>query len=165
MKLLILDTDNICRSPMAEGVVTQLIERYGLAAPIEVQSMGFAAHEDQHPTKEAVDVMAEIGMDISTHRAKRIMMEDLLAADICYVMTMRHKHILIDEAPEMDGCITVLDVPDPYGHGIETYRSCRDEINTFFEAEFRRIEDANEDVNKDANEDTNKDVNEGTNAG
>lgn len=139
MKIFILCTANTCRSPMAEGIVKQLLEQYHLTEQLQVQSMGFAAHDDQHASNEAIAVMAELGVDISAHRARRIMKQDVEGADMCYVMTLRQKHILVEETSVDEGSITVLDIPDPYGHSLDTYRACRDEIKEFFEAEFRRM--------------------------
>lgn len=140
MYMLILCTGNTCRSPMAEGIVQQLINERHLEQDIQVNSMGLAAYDGQLPTEQAVEVMQELGIDISGHCARRVVMQDLQDADLCYVMTLSHKNILTEAMPELEDRILVLDIPDPYGRSVETYRECRDEMKAFFEGEFRRME-------------------------
>lgn len=64
MKVLFLCTENACRSQMAEGLVNHY-----LAGKVKAWSAGVA------PTRvnpRAVQVMAELGLDISRQRAKSI---------------------------------------------------------------------------------------------
>ncbi len=63
--VLVLCTANSCRSQMAEGML-----RAAAGDLVEVQSAGSAPAEGVHPL--AVRVMAEIGIDISAHRAKHV---------------------------------------------------------------------------------------------
>ncbi len=140
MNILILCTGNTCRSPMAEGIVKDLIKRKGLSDEMRVQSMGLAAYEGQMPSDHAVEAMAELGLDIAGHRARRVVQSDVSHADLCYVMTEQHKHIVLDSLPELEGQVVVLDVSDPYGGDLDRYRRCRDELKDYFEAEFRRME-------------------------
>ena len=63
-RLLFLCTGNSCRSQMAEGLARAL-----LAPTIEPWSAGIEKH-GLNPL--AVEVMSEIGIDISTHRSKTL---------------------------------------------------------------------------------------------
>lgn len=76
--VLFVCSENALRSPMAEGIVKA---RYG--DRIYVDSVGVRAGE-LDPL--AVAVMAEIGIDISRHRAK--LLEDLLDTSFDLVVTM-----------------------------------------------------------------------------
>lgn len=100
MKILILCTGNTCRSPMAEGIVNDIVKREHLENEIQVESMGFAANDGELPTANAVECMKEIGIDISGKRARRVLMEDLEQADMFYVMTDSHKNIISDAIPD-----------------------------------------------------------------
>ncbi len=140
MKILIICTGNTCRSPMAEGIVKDIIEKKGLSSQISVESMGFGAYEGQSPTRNAVEVMKEIGIDISKHKSKRVMLQDLVKADIYYVMTPSHKHIICDAMPELEDRIRILDVCDPFSGNMDIYRESRDKIKAFFEKEFEEMD-------------------------
>jgi protein-tyrosine-phosphatase len=136
MRILILCTGNTCRSPMAEGIVNEIIKREHLD-DIEVESMGFGAYDGQHPTQNAIACMKEIGIDISQKRSRRVMIDDLDRADMFYVMTQSHKDIIGEEIPDYEDRVRVLDVPDPYSGDMEVYRECRDQIRSYFEREFK----------------------------
>ena len=63
-RVLILCTGNSCRSQMAEGV----LRHYG-AGKIEAESAG---SKPSHVNPTAVQVMREIGIDLSSHRSKHV---------------------------------------------------------------------------------------------
>lgn len=61
--VLILCTGNSCRSHMAEGIL-----RAAVGNLLEVQSAGSKPTGAVHPL--AIEVLAEIGIDLSSHRSK-----------------------------------------------------------------------------------------------
>ena len=63
-KVLFLCTENACRSQMAEGLVNHY-----LAGEVRAYSAGVRPKE-VHPM--AIEVMAELGIDISHHRSKSV---------------------------------------------------------------------------------------------
>ena len=63
--VLILCTGNSCRSHLAEGIL-----RASAGDVLEVQSAGSKPAGCVHPL--AIDVMSEIGIDISQHRSKHL---------------------------------------------------------------------------------------------
>lgn len=78
-KVLILCTGNSCRSHLAEGIL-----RAEAGDFFEVFSAGSKPAGYVHP--QAVAVMAEIGIDISSHTSKHL--EQFLAAGIDIVITV-----------------------------------------------------------------------------
>jgi arsenate reductase len=64
LKVLFLCTENACRSQMAEGLVNHF-----LAGKVEAFSAGVAPTE---VNPRGIRVMAELGVDISRHRAKSV---------------------------------------------------------------------------------------------
>ncbi len=77
--LLILCTGNSCRSHLAEGIL-----RVAVKDEVEVASAGSVPAGFVHPV--AVEVMAEIGIDISGHTSKHL--NEFLERDVHTVITV-----------------------------------------------------------------------------
>lgn len=77
--VLILCTGNSCRSHLAEGIL-----RAAAGELVEVHSAGSKPAGYVHP--KAIQVMREIGIDISAHASKH--MDDFLDRDITTVITV-----------------------------------------------------------------------------
>ena len=77
MRVLILCTGNSCRSQMAEGFLKSFNS-------LEVHSAGTHPAERVHP--RAVQVMKETGIDLSSHRPKRV--DEFLSQSFDYVITV-----------------------------------------------------------------------------
>lgn len=76
---------NICRSPMAEGIMRAKIEKYKLDA--EVDSAGFEAfHSGDAPDFRAAREMKSHGIDISSQRSRLFKKADFDKFDRIYVM-------------------------------------------------------------------------------
>jgi len=115
---------------MAAGICQKLAARLGIEA--EVFSGGLASVDGASASPQAVEAMAEIGVDISGHRAHRVQAEELLAADKIYVMTEQHKAFMISCLPQIAERVVVAGISDPFGQPVERYRQCRDELTAFF---------------------------------
>lgn len=118
---------NICRSPMAEGIFRQHVERAGLAGRIKVDSAGLGAwHVGEPPHPGTTRILAERGIQYS-HRARVVRADDFARFD--YVIAVERAHI--DELRRMTGSsvvrmgllldyaptIGLRDLPDPYYNG------------------------------------------------
>lgn len=121
MRVLFVCTGNTCRSPMAEGY----LKHKGISA----FSRGLCA-DGSAVSLNSKQVMAEIGVDISTHVSEQLTVEDLKEADKIICMSHAHKAALMSVACDKE--ITVLGggVSDPYGGDREAYRTCRDFITS-----------------------------------
>jgi arsenate reductase len=125
MKILILCTGNSCRSQMAEAFLKSFNDR------MEVHSAGTMPALQVHP--RAIQVMKEVGIDLSTHKPKSV--DQYLSDAFDYVMTVcdhaketcplftgkvRHRmHIGFDDPADAKG--TEEEV-------MEVFRRVRDEI-------------------------------------
>ncbi len=132
LKVLFLCTGNSCRSQMAEGWARQLksnlIEPY--SAGIEIHGLN----------SDAVKVMAEVGVDISSYRSKHV--SELMDIPFDYVVTVcGHAN---ENCPIFPGSAKIIHVgfDDPpklardkqtENEKLDCYRRVRDEIRTFIE--------------------------------
>lgn len=120
--ILIICMGNTCRSPMAEAIAHNL-----LGNSVHVESAGLETADGLPATKDAIAAMREMGLDLTRHRSQDIHAVDLGQFGPIVAMTPVIAERLIGRgvAPER---IVQLDVPDPYGRGLEVYRSTAKEI-------------------------------------
>ena len=90
-----------------------------------------------HPAAEyAVKLMAEIGEDISGHRARQMHPDMVSEADLVLVMEAAHKRAISEAQPTARGKIYRLgewqhqDIDDPYRQSKAAYQQALAEINT-----------------------------------
>lgn len=135
MNILFVCTGNTCRSPMAEYFARKYIEDNNLEN-FKVASAGINAATGQNASKEAIEVMKEKGIDITDHKSKMLMEEDLQENDKVLTMTNSHKEV-IQDMYDYDNVYTLkhfvntcedCDILDPYGFEVDKYRETRDEI-------------------------------------
>jgi glycine hydroxymethyltransferase len=133
-KVLFICTGNVCRSPMAEGLL-----RHRLGDRVEVFSAGLGAGHGQPPSAHAVEVLRREGIDISAIRSQPVSAELLRRADHIFTMTQDHLDMLLLLFPEMAPKARLLrfqdaakggrlDVKDPIGGTRETYELCKEDI-------------------------------------
>jgi protein-tyrosine phosphatase len=120
---------NICRSPMAQGVLEDRLRRAGLADGVEVDSAGtHAYHVASPPDPRAVAAAAARGIDISGQRARQVAAGDFERFDHVLAMDRDNLALLVDRCPPgararprlvMDFAPTgtLGEVPDPYYGG------------------------------------------------
>lgn len=82
-------TGNLCRSPMAEGLLRAELAARG-CSDIEVTSAGTWAGFGYPATPEAVNTVRARGADISAHRSRPLSSDDLKAAELIVAMTSVH---------------------------------------------------------------------------
>lgn len=132
MKILMVCLGNICRSPMAEGLMRSKIDKYKLNA--EVDSAGFEPfHTGDKPDSRAFKVMNHHGIDISGQRSRLFRREDFELFDLIYVMDSGNYHdvksvaLNQNQMLNVDYILNVLNpgsnrpVPDPYMSGEEGF--------------------------------------------
>ena len=128
MNLLFVCTGNTCRSPMAEALARHLLDKMG-RDDIIVESAGIFA-SGEAVTAAAVEVMAEMGVDLQGRRSRQLTDEICRQADCIAVMTPSHAAILESQYKVSPEKIRLLGegIPDPFGGNHALYRQTREAL-------------------------------------
>ena len=142
--LLFVCTANICRSPIAEALARRYADERGWA--VEVASAGTHAVPGQPAAPNSIKVTREAGGDCSSHASQPIDAALVDWADRILVMEMRHAQNIRERFPAADEKVQLLgtfgglvEISDPYGSWVFTYRRRRDEIRACVEAFMDRL--------------------------
>lgn len=121
--ILVVCEGNICRSPMAAGLLATALPG------VRVRSAGLNALVGEPAEETAVRLMQDRGVDIAPHRAMQINRQMCLDSDIVLVMEREQRQRLQELYPEVCGRVFRIaehedrDVPDPYRQPVKAFRS------------------------------------------
>jgi protein-tyrosine phosphatase len=137
LHVLMVCMGNICRSPTAEAVLRQRLDKAGLADIVVVDSAGTHAHHvGSPPDPRSCDVAALRGYELTHLRARKVVQQDydrfdlLLAMDwdnlalleeSCPADLRRKLHRLTQFIPNSHPLAGAPVVPDPYYGGPEGF--------------------------------------------
>lgn len=142
---------NICRSPLAEGIMATKVKEHGLDWHIESAGTG-SWHIGEPPDPRSVDVALKNGIDITYQRARQFRPYDLEEFDRIYAMDVANYNDILKHAEseeEKDKVIMILNelypgenrqVPDPYfgEHGFDkVFDMLNEACDTIIEKEIR----------------------------
>ena len=135
--LTVVCTANICRSPMAAGLLSHALKGEANAPPHEIESAGIAARAGDPPSENSQTAMKKAGIDISGHRSQGITPELLARSDAVFCMTADHARMMETLFPGQSRTVRLFrefaptgnaEVPDPYGGSLDEYIQCRDSL-------------------------------------
>lgn len=143
---LFVCSGNTCRSPMAEAIAR---DRWARALGIEahelvnhgflVASAGTSAMPGMPASDHSLVAMAEVGVDLNSHRSRAAEPALLARASHVFCMGAGHLHYVEDVLESVGGALDDdaqaprllagdRDILDPFGASLEVYRATRDDI-------------------------------------
>lgn len=146
-QILFVCAANMCRSPMAEGLMQRKLEREGRAGELCAASAGVRAMNGAPATWNAITIMSERGADITGHRSRALTRQ--LVEDAALILTMEKDHADVIKArfPQYAQRVYLLsemagldaDIEDPVGGTAEDYSQTAQEIQDLIERGFPKI--------------------------
>jgi len=131
--IVFLFTGNICRSPMAEGILKKRVADF----PIKVSSAGTHVYEGLPASEHGINVARDAGIDISEHRSRSLNSRILENADLVLAMAPEHIDFIQWFFPAFSGKVHLLRefglksneltesaVEDPVGGDEQWYKKC-----------------------------------------
>ena len=117
--VLMVCLGNICRSPIAEGVMRDLAEKK--KCDVKVDSCGTGGwHAGEHPDHRAMQTMTTMDIDISQLRARKFIEADFDKFDLILTMDRSNFNDIMQLAKndvhsaKVKMALPMGDVPDPY---------------------------------------------------
>ncbi|MGX5801624.1 low molecular weight protein-tyrosine-phosphatase [Bradyrhizobium sp. Arg314] len=149
--ILFVCLGNICRSPLAEGVLSAVLAERGMGHSIVLDSAATGGWEiGSAPDPRSIAVAISHGIDISRQRARRIAPEDFSRFDLILGMDrVNVRDLKALASPAARGRVHLYldfatgkaaDVPDPYYDDAEAFASVYRMIREASEALARRLE-------------------------
>lgn len=146
-RVLLVCTGNICRSPLAEALLSAALTERGVTE-VMVSSAGTGAWDGAPASEGAYLVGLERGLDLSSHRARLLTRELVDQADLILTMA-RHHRARVDELGG-EGRVFVFgeyagregdaaEVSDPFGGDLEVYRETCVELEALVAAVAERL--------------------------
>lgn len=145
IKILFVCHGNICRSPMCQFVLQDMINKLGLAEQFHIDSRATSTEEAGNPPhRGTVRKMQEMGIPVLPHRATQITWSDYCNADYIIGMdtwNMRNLNRMLKGDPEgklykmLTFAGTDRDIADPWytGNFDETYEDVVEGCEGFLE--------------------------------
>ena len=133
-KILMVCLGNICRSPLAEGILREKIKKTNVE--ITIDSAGTANyHIGEYPDKRTIENALKHNIDISTLKARQFSVEDYDNFDLIFVMDSSNYSDVISLARNNEDVRKVemilnrvypnanMSVPDPYFGGEQGFEN------------------------------------------
>jgi protein-tyrosine phosphatase len=129
-KILMVCLGNICRSPLAHGILASKVN----ANTVFVDSSGTAAyHVGNLPDKRSIEVAHKYGIDITNQKARKFTVKDFDKFDIIFAMDENNYQNILTLASNQFDAVKVKmilnevhpnknsSVPDPYYGGTKGF--------------------------------------------
>lgn len=143
MNIYFVCTGNTCRSPMAAAIL-----KSRNLPKIRVKSAGIYAMPGS-PMSHNTEIVLQEKQISYNHTSQPITLEDLQWANLILTMTSGHKESLLQVFPQVaDKTFTLkeyvteygdIDVLDPFGGDIETYRKTFQELSVLMDGLEKKI--------------------------
>ncbi len=147
-RILMVCLGNICRSPLAEGILKSKVD----PNKVFIDSAGTSSyHIGNPPDKRSIKVAAKYGIDISMQRCRQFDIEDFSNFDFIYAMDLNNFKTIIALTSNENSKYKVqlimgktnadsIDIPDPYYQGSDGFEHVYKMLDTACDRIARELE-------------------------
>jgi len=134
MRILMVCLGNICRSPLAEGILRE--KSTSRALSLYIDSAGTSSnHVGEMPDSRSIDIAKAHNIDIKTQRSRAFKQEDFQQFDFILVMDQSNYRNILEKTTSLKEKAKVKmilnysepelnkEVPDPYYGGAEGFET------------------------------------------
>lgn len=141
---------------MAEGLFKSIVSGNEKYNNTKVESAGIHAFDGLAASPNAIEAVKEFGVDLSRHKARSLSRELVDSAELILGMTKSHKQYIVEMFPGAQDKVYTLkefafldqpvshidqmDIADPYGKPLETYKESASEIFGALKLVYERID-------------------------
>ena len=152
MMILFVCTGNTCRSPMAEGIARRILAQRLQCLPEQLEdhgviiaSAGVAAMMGGRASRESVQVLADMGLNIGDHETQPLSEPLVRHADLIFAMSRAHREAIVAQWPSAAERTRLLsrdgsDIFDPIGGPLERYQRCAAQIEAELQGQLEHLE-------------------------
>tara|TARA_Y100000589_G_C27170911_1_gene636666 strand:+ start:357 stop:812 length:456 start_codon:yes stop_codon:yes gene_type:complete len=131
-KILMVCLGNICRSPLAHGILSHKAKEKKINLIVDSAGTG-NWHTGNKPDSRSINIAKKFGIDISNQKARQITKDDLFEYDLIYVMDTQNKRdvykLCTNESQKLKVKLILNEVnvdsnnsvPDPYYDEIDGF--------------------------------------------
>ena len=146
-KVLFICRANICRSPLAEGILGKLTRKGDYQQTWQISSAGTWTEAGQRIHPRAQRILVEKGTDLGEHRSREVTGQLVAGADIILTMETGQAEALRLEFPAAAGKVYPLsvlkgkirDVADPVGGSDADFRATYEIIEGYLKDSESRL--------------------------
>ena len=128
-KVIFLDNDNTCRSPMAEAIFKSMFQ--GCKMEYDIISRGLVVLFEEPFNQKAEMILYNHGMQTEKRASEAFEMSEVTDTTLILTMTFQEKLQLIEEYKLEENVYTLKEyinnddeLLDPYGEEIDIYEAC-----------------------------------------